>query len=242
MKINKNANIIHFIGIGGIGMSALARYFLSQNWQVSGSDASASFITQNLKREGARVYVGHRTSNLPSKTDLVVYSAAVLPEDNQELIKEKKTGTATQTYAETIGELTKKYKTITIAGAPGKSTTTALLSLVFIKAGLDPTIIIGTNLKEFGNRNFKRGNSSYLILEADEYQKSFLNYSPFAAIITNIDREHLDVYKNLSNIKKVFLKFIGNIQPNGFLIVNKDDKNLFSLKNKIQKIADKNKL
>ena len=154
-----------------------------------------------------------------------------------------------KSYAQALADLNKQYKTLAISGAHGKSTTTALLSLVLIKAGLDPTVIIGTKLKEFGGStnspqgsNFRNGKGDYLILEADEYQGSFLNYSPFAAIITNIDREHLDYYKNLRNIKNAFLKFISNIQPNGILVVNKDDKNLYSLKNKIQKIAKKNSL
>jgi len=148
---------------------------------------------------------------------------------------------------------------LAVSGSHGKSTTTALLSLVLIKAGFDPMVIVGTKLKEFSKRgltrtgrgltqtindgnNFKAGKSNYLVLEADEYQESFLRYSPVAAIITNIDREHLDIYKNLNEIKKVFLKFINNIQFGGILVVNKDDKNLFSLKNQIQKISEKNKL
>ncbi len=121
-----------------------------------------------------------------------------------------------------------------------------MFSLVFMKADLDPTVIIGTKLKEFnppvGGSNFRKGEGEYLIIEADEYHKAFLDYSPFSALITNIDREHLDYYKNLAEIKKVFLKFIGNIQRNGILVVNKDNKNLFSLKDKIQKIANQNNL
>jgi len=239
---------VHFIGIGGIGTSALARWFLTHNWQVSGSDAIASPITQELKKQGIRIYIGHRTKNLSPKTELVIYSAAV-PPNNPELKKAKKLRITVKSYAQALADLNKQYKTLAVSGAHGKSTTTALLSLVLIKAGLDPTVIIGTKLKEFGGStsspqgsNFRNGKGDYLVLEADEYQGSFLNYSPFAAIITNIDREHLDYYKNLRNIKNAFLKFISNIQPNGILVVNQDDKNLFSLKNKIQKIAKKNSL
>ena len=108
--------------------------------------------------------------------------------------------------------MAKQYKTLAVTGAHGKSTTTALLSLILIKAGFDPTVIIGTKLKEFGNSNFRNGKGDYLVLEADEYQKSFLNYSPTAAIILNIDAEHLDYYKNLAGVKNAFLKFIENIQ------------------------------
>ncbi len=227
---------VHFIGIGGIGTSALARWFLSHNYIVSGSDASPSEITSELKKQGVKVFIGHRAKNLPNEANLAIFSMAV-PYNNPERQKARKFGILTKSYAEAVGDLAKQYKTIAIAGAHGKSTTTALLSLVLIKAGFDPTVIVGTKLKEFGNSNFRKGKGDYLILEADEYQQSFLNYSPIAAIILNIDREHLDYYKNLAEIKNTFLKFINNIRPNGILIVNKDDKNLFSLRNKIQKIG-----
>ncbi len=178
---------------------------------------------------------------MPPEAKLVVYSVAV-PFNNPELKKARDLGITTKSYAEAVGDLTKQYKTLAIAGAHGKSTTTALLSLVLIKAGFDPTVIIGTKLKEFKNSNFRDGKGTYLVLEADEYHHSFLNYSPFAAIITNIDREHLDFYKNLNAIKNAFLKFIKNIQVGGFLILNRDDKILYSLKNKIEDIAKKSSL
>jgi len=239
----KNNNKVHFIGIGGIGTSALARWFLSCGYDVSGSDINLSEIISELKKQGVKVFIGHRPENLAKEIQLVIYSAAV-PFNNPEFQKAKKLGIPIKSYAEALGDLSKKYKTFAVSGAHGKSTTTALLSLILIRNGFDPTVIIGTKLKEFnppaGGSNFRKGKSNYLILEADEYNHSFLNYSPFAAIILNIDKEHLDSYKNLADIKKTFLKFINNIQPNGILIVNKDDKNLFSLKDKIQKIV-KNK-
>ena len=133
-------------------------------------------------------------------------------------------------YAQAIGQLTKKYKTIAIAGAHGKSTTTVLIALMMIRAGLDPTVIVGIKLKEFGQNNFRLGHSRWLILEADEFHASFLHYHPAIAIITNIDREHLDFYKSFSNIKKAFLKFFTHISPRGHLIINADNKHLASLK------------
>lgn len=232
---------VHFIGIGGIGTSALARWFLSHNYNVSGSDASASEITSEFKKQGIRVFIGHQAKNVPQEANLAIFSAAV-PIDNPERRQAAKLGIPTKSYAEAVGELAKHYKTITVAGAHGKSTTTALLSLVLIKAGFDPTVIIGTKLKEFGNSNFRNGRGDCLVLEADEYQKSFLNYSPTAAIILNIDAEHLDYYKNLTGVKNAFLKFIENIQIGGILVLNKDDKNLSGLKNKIQKISQKKKI
>ncbi|MEK7162951.1 MAG: UDP-N-acetylmuramate--L-alanine ligase [Patescibacteria group bacterium] len=234
-------NEVHFIGIGGIGTSALARWFLTHNYKVSGSDSESSLITNALKKEGVNIFIGHRAKNIPQKTELVIYSAAI-PTENIEFKKANSLRIPMKSYAEALGDLTKQYKTIAVSGSHGKSTTTALLSLVLIKAGFDPTVIIGTKLKEFGDSNFREGKGQNLILEADEYNGSFLNYSPFAAIITNIDREHLDYYKNLTAVKKAFLKFIDNIRQGGILVVNKDDKNLFSLKSRIQKIAKKKKI
>ncbi len=239
LKIMKAKPKVHFIGIGGIGTSALARWFLSQGYKVSGSDAFSSSTTKELQKEGIRVFIGHRAQNLPKNARMVVFSAAI-PKDNPELRAARQLGIPIKSYAQTLGDLVvNQYKTIAIAGAHGKGTTTSLLSLVLIKAGFDPTVIVGTKLKEFRNSNFRSGRGDYLLLEADEYHDHFLNYSPAAAIITNIDREHLDYYKNLSEIKNAFLKFINNVRPGGILVVNKDDKNLFSLKNKIQKIAKK---
>jgi UDP-N-acetylmuramate--alanine ligase len=150
-------------------------------------------------------------------------------------------------YPEAVGALTRRYRTFGVAGAHGKSTTTALLSLVLIKAGWDPTVIVGTKLKEFrlpagrqGGKNFRLGKSDYLVLEADEWKGAFWNYSPFGAIITNIDREHLDFYKNFGNVKKSFLKYVGNIQTGGILVANRDDGKLFSLKREIERLTKRN--
>ncbi len=147
-----------------------------------------------------------------------------------------------KTYPEAIGDLTRSFSTIGIAGAHGKSTTTAMVSLIFSEAGLNPTTIVGTKLKEFKNKNFKKGDGKYLIVEADEYGAAFLNYNPAAAIITNIDKEHLDFYKNFAGVKKAFIGFIKNIQDGGLLVVNKDDPKLLDLRSQISPIAKKKKL
>jgi len=237
-KKNKETASVHFIGIGGIGMSALAQWFLSQNWAVSGSDVSESPITQKLAKMGVKVKIGHKKDNLPDKTSLVVFNQAILKEnpEYEETIRRK---ISIKSYPEIIGELTKKYKTISISGAHGKSSSTALASLSAIEANLDPTVIVGTLLKEFssGAGNFRPGKSEWLILEADEFGRAFLNYFPFAALITNIDKEHLDTYKDLSDIKKTFLKFFNNILPDGILVLNKDNKNLRSLSFEIKKLV-----
>jgi UDP-N-acetylmuramate--alanine ligase len=233
---------IHFIGIGGIGMSALARYFLAQKWAVSGSDMVETAITRTLRKEGVRVKIGHKKGNLPEGVDMVVRSAAVQagnPELRAARHIETRGLSRVLTYPEAVGEITKQYKTIAVAGAHGKSTTTALAALALVKGQLDPTVIIGTNLKEFGGRNFRSGKSDYFVLEADEFGNAFSHYSPALAIITNIDREHLDTYENLANIKKAFLDFINNIADGGTLIVNRDDDNLRSLESRIAAITKK---
>ena len=216
---------IHFIGIGGIGVSALAQYYLAKGEQVSGSDLVSSEITELLKKKGAKIFIGHSAKNLLKDVNLVIYSPAV-KEDNPELKEAKKLGIKCLSYPESLGELTKKYFTIAITGTHGKSTTTAMAALILIKAGFDPTVIVGTKLKEFNNSNFRMGNSKYLIIEACEHEESFLNYWPKAIAITNIEKDHLDYYKNLNNILKAFRKFISHLPKNGILIVNKDDKNI----------------
>ncbi len=209
MKQEKR-NKVHFIGIGGIGMSALARYFLSEKWQVSGSDLSPSDTTRELQKEGVKFFSGHKAANIHPNIQLVVYNNAI-PESNQELKKAKELGLACRAYPEVVGELTKTYKTIAIAGSHGKSTTTAMTALILIEAGLDPTVIVGTKLKEFGpsagGKNFRKGKGGYLVLEADEWKAAFHHYFPFVGTITNIDAEHLDFYKTFANVKKSFEKF-----------------------------------
>ncbi len=232
--------IVHFVGIGGIGMSALARWFVARKWAVFGSDVAEGKITLGLKKQGLKVKIGHKKANLRPKTDLVIYSSAVT-RDNPELKEARKRGISIFSFSEALGELTRHYETFAVAGAHGKSTTTSLLSLVLLKARWDPTVIVGTKLREFtppaDGSNFRMGKSNYLILEADEWKAAFLHYSPTYAIITNIDREHLDFYKNFPNIKKTFLKFIGNMRPRGVLVVNRDNKDLYALRPQIRKIA-----
>lgn len=232
-------NSIHLIGIGGIGVSSLAYWFKSQKWAVSGSDSAESIITRKLKKDGFKVKIGHKKGNISPNMGLVVYSNAINPE-NPELREARRLGMLVQSYPEAVGVLTRRYRTFGVAGAHGKSTTTAMFSLVLIKAGWDPTVIVGTKLKEFSGRNFRLGKSDYLVLEADEWKGAFWNYSPFGAVITNIDREHLDFYKNLGNVKKSFLKYIGNIQTCGILVANRDSDKLFSLKCEIEKITKRN--
>ncbi len=149
---------IHFIGIGGIGVSALAQYYLSKGSKVSGSDLTSSEITDFLKDKGAEIFIGPHFGKNLSDSDLVVYSPAV-NSDNPEFKKAKKLKIKIQSYPKALGDLTKEYFTIAVSGTHGKSTTTAMISLVLTEAGLDPTVIIGTKRKEFGNTNFRPGRS-----------------------------------------------------------------------------------
>jgi len=236
---------IHFIGIGGIGVSALAQYYLAKGHQVSGSDLVSSEITDSLKKLGAKIKIGeHKTKNIPKNVNLVIYSPAV-QKNNPELKKAYKIQITNyklqiKSYPEALGELTKKYFTIAICGTHGKSTTTAMIALILIKAGLNPTVILGTKLKDFNNTNFRMGgfpkykiqNTNYqiLIIEADEWQASFLKYFPKIIVLTSIEREHLDYYKNLNHILRTYKDFIGHLPKDGMLVVNKDDKNSAKLK------------
>jgi len=166
---------IHFVGIGGIGVSALAQYYLAKRHRVSGSDLASSEITDFLKKSGAKIFIArHLAKNLSDDADLVIYSPAVQP-DNPEIKKAKKLGIKIQSYPEALGGLTKKYFTIAISGTHGKSTTCAMAASILIKAGLDPTVIIGTKLKEFGQTNFRIGKSEYLVIEA-EFEAYFKNF------------------------------------------------------------------
>ena len=213
---------IHFVGIGGIGVSALARYYLSEGWSVTGSDIAESEITKNLEKEGVKIHIGHDEANLNEDTNHVVYSVAV-EEKNLELQKARKLNLKTSTYAEALAELTKNHFTIAVAGSHGKGTTTSLLALMMIEAGLDPTVIIGTKLKEFGGKNFRKGTGKYLLIEADEYNYSFLNYSPSITIVTNTDKEHLDVFKNIDGVITAFNTYLKNLSSDATVIVNAED-------------------
>ena len=227
---------VHFIGILGIGVSSLAQWFLAQKWSVSGSDAASSPMLAELKKTGIKPKIGQKQANIPSRCGIVIYSNAIRP-DNPEIKEARRRNIPVLSYPEAVGELTKFYKTICVSGMHGKSTTTALVGLMLIKAGLDPTIIIGTRLKELGGKNFRMGKGEYLVLEADEYKGAFLNYSPAFAITTNLDREHLDYFKNAGKIKKTFLKFFSGARSGGALILNSDNEMLHSLKRKIDEVS-----
>lgn len=207
---------IHFIGIGGIGISAIARMMLQQGKSVTGSDNSISEITEALKKEGATIFNGHSKENIGRGVDLVVYTAAI-PKDNVELEEAKIKNIPTISYSEVLGLVSKDKKVIAVSGTHGKTTVTAMIAEVLIDAGISPTIVIGSLLRK-QYTNFVAGTSEYFLTEADEYKKSFLSLSPYILIINNIDLDHLDFYKDLSDIQNAFIELVRKIPKEGVLI------------------------
>jgi len=235
MPVKNLKTKIHFIGIGGIGVSALAKYYLAKGYKVSGSDLTDSEIIKSLRKKGAKIYIGkHKEKNLKKEVDLVIFSPAV-GQNNPEFKKAKKLKIKLQSYPQALGDLTKEYFTVAVSGTHGKSTTTCLAGLLLTRAGLDPTVIAGTKMKEFENSNCRVGRSQYLIIEADEHFASFLNYWPKIVILTSIEADHLDYYKNLGNILRTFKKYLAHLPKEGLIIANEDDKNIYQItKNKKQ--------
>jgi UDP-N-acetylmuramate--alanine ligase len=219
---------IHFIGIGGIGISALARILAKEGHSVSGSDQHQSLNSDLLVSEGIAVKLGHSPENIPANCDLVIYTTAVRP-DNVEFQEAGKRSLKLLSYPQAVGELTKSYRTVCICGTHGKTTTTALLGHILMQNNADPTVIVGSLVKEFGNKNELLGDSGLLVLESCEYQEAFLNYSPKIIILNNIDPEHLDYFGNAENYLNAFRKFISKLPDDGLLIANGDDANVRKL-------------
>ncbi len=223
----KKYNTIHFIGIGGISMSGIAETLKNLGVHVTGSDWCSSNITDKLISDGIDVTIGSDLNKIRN-ADLIVYTAAI-PKDDVELVEAKRLNKITCERAVFLGKLTEAFKdTIGVSGTHGKTTTTSLVALCFIKAGFDPNVQVGAILKQL-NGNYRIGNSDYLILEACEYVESFLHFHPKAEIILNIDNDHLDYFKNIENIKKAFIKYVKLLPDNGLLVYNADDKNCIDL-------------
>ena len=217
MNIN-NIKKIHFVGIGGIGVSAIAKLMIWQGKEVSGSDCQESEITDELKKMGAGIFIGHQRENLADDVDLVICTLAV-PENNPEIIKAKKLGIPIFTYPQVLGFLTKEKFGIAVCGTHGKSTASSMLALIIKKAELDPTIIIGSKVADF-NGNAAAGKSEYFVFEACEYKRAFLNYYPKIIILNNIELDHTDYYKNKKDYENAFEEFIGHLPKDGTLIIN----------------------
>lgn len=219
---------IHLIGIGGVSMSGIAEILHHFGLFVTGSDCAKSKITDRLASHGIFVSIGHSTS-LVEKADLVIYSAAI-KQDDPELVCARERNITIIERADFVGFLTRIYHdTIGVSGTHGKTTTTSMISLCFIEAGLDPNIQVGAYLKQI-NGNYRVGNSDYFILEACEYVESFLKFNPKSAIVLNIDNDHLDYFKTFDNIKNAFNKYVSLLPRDGLLVTNGDDENCLDLR------------
>ncbi len=207
---------IHFVGIGGIGMSGIAELLLNLGYHVSGSDLRGSDITEHLRELGGTIFRGHATEHVQG-ADVVVTSSAVR-DDNPEVVAARQAAIPVIPRAEMLAELMRLKYSIAVAGAHGKTSTTSLIAAVLEDGGLDPTVVIGGKLKSIG-RNAVLGGGDFIVAEADESDGSFLKFSPTIAVVTNIDREHLDFYRDLEEIKETFLQFIGRLPFYGLAVL-----------------------
>ena len=235
MKIDLAKNeLIHFVGIGGIGMSGLALIMNGLGYRVQGSDITDNKNIQRLGEKKIKVFFNHKKENIKKTTVLVISSA--IKKNNPEVVEAKKNNLPVYTRGDMLGHIVSFMRNIVVTGSHGKTTTTSLVSSIFTSSNLDPTIINGGVLNSFGN-SAKLGKSNWCITESDESDGSFLKIPFTYAIVTNLDSEHLDFYKNINNLKKSFSKFIENIPSVGKGFVCNDDKNL---KNVFKKTKNKN--
>jgi len=223
---------IHFDGIGGIGMSGIAEVLLNLGYRVSGSDLKSSSVTQRLAALGAAIFEGHRAENIAG-AEVVVTSSAIAHE-NPEVLEAHKQHVPVIQRAEMLAELMRLKYGIAIAGMHGKTTTTSMVAAVLAGGGLDPTVVVGGRVDAMGS-NARLGKSHYLVAEADESDRSFLKLSPILSVVTNIDREHMDCYRNMRDVKKTFLEFMDRVPFYGMVVVCNDDPMLRRLLPEVQR-------
>ncbi len=222
----RNTQRLHFVGIGGIGMSSIAEILLNLGYTVSGSDLALSDVTRRLQQSGATVYQGHAAAHVQD-ADVVVISAAV-PPDNVEVLTARAQHIPVIPRAEMLAELMRMKYGVAIAGTHGKTTTTSLVATVLAYGGLDPTVLIGGRLNSLGS-NAKLGQGEYLVAEADESDGSFLLLSPTISVVTTVDAEHLDFYGDLAAVQRAFTQFINKVPFYGCSIVCLDQPHIQSL-------------
>src|SRR6202521_160784 len=211
---------IHFVGVGGIGMSGIAEVLLNLGYKVSGSDLKSSAVTHRLASLGAMVFDGHRTENIVG-ADVVVASSAI-PPDNPEISEAHALHIPVIQRAEMLAELMRLKYGIAIAGMHGKTTTTSMVAAVLAGGGLDPTVVVGGRVDAMGS-NARLGKSQYLVAEADESDRSFLKLSPILSVVTNIDREHMDCYRDMRDVRRTFLEFMERVPFYGVVVACNDD-------------------
>jgi len=222
----KNIQYIHFVGIGGSGMSGIAEVLINLGYKVSGSDLKQTEITQRLVSLGGKIFIGHKPEQI-GNAHVVVTSSAVLP-DNPEVVQAKKLKIPVIPRAEMLAELMRLKYAVTIAGSHGKTVTTSLVSMILAEGGLDPTVVIGGRLKNIGS-SAKLGKGEFIVAEADESDGSFLKLTPTIALVTNIDDDHLDHYKTLDNIRNAFTQFVNKVPFYGSIILCGEDENIKSI-------------
>jgi UDP-N-acetylmuramate--alanine ligase len=224
-----NIKKVYLTGIGGIGVSALARFFVSRGVEVVGSDIERTEITEGLEKMGIKINSEQKDDNIGDDIDLLIYSAAV-PEGNAERFGAKKLGIKQQSYFEALADITKDYNLISVTGTHGKSTTTAMIGKILIDAGKDPSVIVGSQCDGL-DVNFRAGKSDLFVLESCEYRAHMLLLSPSSIVLTNIEEDHLDYYKNLNHIVQTFEQFVRGLKGDGegLLVYNNDDPNIRKL-------------
>ena len=215
---------IHFAGIGGIGMSGIAEVMLNLGYAVSGSDLKKSAITDRLETFGARICEGHAAANLGGAKALVISSA--VKEDNPEVVEARRRQIPIIPRGELLAELMRLKYGIAVGGSHGKTTTTSMVAAIMSHAGLDPTVVVGGRVKTMGGSNARMGKSDFLVVESDESDGSFLKLMPILAVVTNIDREHLDHYGTFDNVLAAFVQFINEVPFYGAALVCLDDENV----------------
>src|ERR671931_681851 len=211
---------VHFVGIGGIGMSGIAEVLLNLGYKVSGSDLKTSSLTQRLAGLGAVVVEGHSAENVTG-AEVVVTSSAVAA-DNPEVLEARRLHIPVIPRAEMLSELMRLKYGIAIAGMHGKTTTTSMVAAVLAAGGLDPTVVVGGRVDAMGS-NARLGKSQYLVAEADESDRSFLKLSPILAVVTNMDREHMDCYRDMEDVEQTFLSFMDRVPFYGMVVACNDD-------------------
>lgn len=223
---------VHFVGIAGMGMSAIARIMLERGYIVSGSDLRSTELTENLERLGATIYQGHASEHLGG-AEMVVYSSAV-PRDNPELSAAKNSQVEILHRADALAKIINEAKGLAVAGAHGKTTTTSMLGLTLAGCGLDPTVLVGAFSDDLAG-NARLGCGPYVVAEADESDQSFIKYTPYAAIITNIDPDHLENFDgNFDNLIEAYRQFLDKVRPEGFSVLCSDDPILREMQKKVQ--------
>lgn len=229
----KNIKKVHFVGIGGIGMSGIAEILFNQGFEISGSDKNLSEVTKRLSDMGMTVYEGHSPENLKD-ADVLVYSSAVTL-DNPEVKSAAERDIPIIKRAEMLAECMRMKYGIGIAGTHGKTTTTSMVGLTLTEGGIDPTIIVGGKLSGLGGTNARLGQGEFIVVEADEFDRTFLKLTPTVAALTTLESEHLDTYKDLDDIKRAFTEFANKVPFYGFVVLCIDESELQNIKSEINK-------